>query len=213
MPCFVNQALCLALIVTAPLAVCAQDKGAILERLNANYNAGTALQADFDFSASSEYWSEPQELTGQLLLDGDRFRVETGSDVFVVAGGISTLYRREENQVLISQMGGGADFLTPGSLLADIGAHYNVVRVEEVAYEAALHDAIHLAPRSSDVPARDLTVWLRRRDGIVTRIESADAGGTRVTVTFDRVRLNPGIREDAFTFTPPGGAEIIDMRF
>ncbi len=207
-----RQVLPLACVLVPFLAAGAQDSQAILNRLQAIYNADTSLMAEFYLVANSDYWDTPQQQRGRLQLSGQRYRIETESDVLVVADDVSTLYRREENQVIITSLEGGNDILSLGSALGDIGSRFEVVGADEAALGGAMHDVIRLSPRSDYESIRDLSLWLRRQDGLVTRIESQD-GTVHVAITFDNIELDARIDAGAFGFVPPVDAEVIDMRF
>ncbi len=207
-----RQVLPLACVLVPFMAADAQDSQAILNRLQAIYNADTSLMAEFSFVASSDYWDGPQQQRGRLQLSGQRYRIETESDVLVVADDNSTLYRRAENQVIITDLEGESDILSLGASLGDIGSRFAVAGVDEAVHGGALHDVIRLLPHSDYESIRDLSLWLRRQDGLVTRIESED-GNVRVAITFDHIELDASINASAFGFVPPADAEVIDMRF
>ena len=194
------------------LAASAQDSQAVLDRLQAIYNAETSLKAEFSFAATSDYWDAPQRQRGSFQLSGQRYRIETASDILVVADGVSTLYRRAENQVIITNVEGEDDILSLGAALGDIHARFEVAGLEEAALGGTLHDVLRLSPRSAYGSIGDLTLWLRRTDGVVTRIESLDSAA-HVTITFNHIELDAGIDAYAFDLVPPPDAEIIDMRY
>lgn len=212
MPRTLRLGLPLAIAVAPFLAASAQESQAALDRLQAIYNAETSLRAEFSFAAASDYWDAPQRQRGRFLLSGQRYRIETASDILVVADEISTLYRRAENQVIITSVEGEDDILSLGAALGDIRSRFEVLGIEEAVRVGALHDVIRLSPQSEYGSIVDLTLWLRRQDGVVTRIESQD-GAAHVTITFDHIELDARIDGNAFDFVPPEGAEVIDMRF
>lgn len=57
-----------------------------------------------------------------------------------------------------------------------------------------------------------MKVWLAGADGLSRKIESHAAdGATMMTMTFSNVKTNIDLLEDHFTFTPPPGAQVMDM--
>lgn len=202
----------LAFVVAPFLAASAQDSQAVLDRLRAIYNAETSLTAEFSFVATSDYWDAPQRQRGRFQLSGQQYRIDTASDILVVADGVSTLYRRAEDQVIITNLEGEDDILSLGAALGDLSSRFEVVSLEEAALGGTLHDVIRLSPRSDYSSIGDLTLWLRRRDAVVSRIESLDSAA-HVTITFDHIELDAGMDAGAFDFAPPEGAEVIDMRY
>jgi outer membrane lipoprotein-sorting protein len=47
---------------------------------------------------------------------------------------------------------------------------------------------------------------------MLTRVQLEDQNGSTVIFRLDDVQLNPALAADAFTFTPPPEAEVVDLR-
>ncbi len=206
-------ALFAAIVLTAghPTAH-AQDAEAVFERLLAKYEAIDGLRAEFTQTMSSAYWDQEESFTGQLILQGDKYRVETGTEVLVVNGQETYVYRPQEQQVLINDVVEDEASFTPSSFLLNYDERFDVRDVAVVTYNGAKHYRLNLEPKSADSFFRAATIWMRDSDDIITKLTVLDANETRMVFTLDNIELNPTLDSDTFMFTPPEGVEIIDLR-
>lgn len=209
----VRIALFIALVLaTGHSAAQAQDADTIFERLQAKYNAIDGLRAAFTQTMSSAYWEQDESFTGTLILQGDKYRVETGTEVLVVNGQETYVYRPNEQQVLINDVVEDEASFTPSSFLLNHDERFEVLDVDVVTYNGTKHYRLNLKPRSTDSFFREATLWIRDRDDIVTKLTVFDVNETRMVFTLDDIEINPRLDTDTFDFTPPAGTEVIDLR-
>jgi outer membrane lipoprotein carrier protein len=206
-------ALFVAIVLTAGHpAVHAQDAEAVFARLQAKYNAIEGLRATFTQTMSSAYWENEESFTGQLILQGDKYRVETSTEVLVVNGEETYVYRPTERQVLINDVVEDEASFSPSTFLLHYHERFDVRDVTEVTLDGARHFRLNLKPKSPDSFFREATIWLRDRDDIITKLTVLDVNETRMVFTLDNIELNPTLDADTFSFTPPDGVEVIDLR-
>ncbi|MGH2601541.1 MAG: outer membrane lipoprotein chaperone LolA, partial [Dehalococcoidia bacterium] len=77
--------------------------------------------------------------------------------------------------------------------------------------ETGWADVVALAPREKDAPYEQAVIWVDRDDGLVRRIEIVETGGQRRVVMLRRVRVNQGVPQREFSFSPPKGVRIVDL--
>ena len=206
-------ALFAAIVLTAGHpAAHAQDADVVFERLLAKYNSIDALSAEFTQTMSSAFSEQEDSFTGRLILQGDKYRVETGTEVLVVNGQETYVYRPMEQQVLINDVVEDEASFTPSSFLLNYDQRFDVRDVAVVTYNGAKHYRLNLEPKSPDSFFREATIWMRDRDDIITKLTMLDVNETRMAFTLDNIELNPPLDADTFSFTPPEGVEIIDLR-
>ena len=206
-------ALCAAIVLTAghPTAY-AQDAQTVFERLLAKYNSIEGLSAEFTQTMSSAYWDQDESFTGLLILQGEKYRVETSTEVLVVNGQETYVYRPQEQQVLINDVVEDEASFTPSTFLLNYDQRFDVLDVDMVTYDGARHYRLNLKPKSLDSFFREATIWMRDRDDIITKLTVLDVNETRMVFTLDNIELNPVLDTDPFLFTPPDGVEVIDLR-
>ena len=87
---------------------------------------------------------------------------------------------------------------------------FNIMDIETENYSGTRHYRVRMEPRATDSFFSEVTLWLRDRDDIITRIRMVDLNGTRMDFQLKNVQLNPTLAADAFA--PPPDAEIIKLR-
>ncbi len=210
-------AVSLALLAAAVLSVghppaFAQDAGAVFERLLNKYHAITGLRAAFTQTTTSAYADGEDTFRGVLILQGEKYRVETGAEILVVDGEVLTVYRPVEKQVLINDVTEDENSFSPSEFLLHYDRRFEVAGVETAQLGGQRHFKLRLRPKNPDSFFREATLWMRDRDDLITRLELTDANETRMVFTLTDIELNPVLDAATFTFTPPEGVEVIDLR-
>ena len=201
----------IVLMVGHPVAN-AQDADAVFNRLLTKYRSINALRAEFTQTMSSTYWDQDESFSGVLILQGEKYRVETGTEVLVVNGQETYVYRPAEGQVLINDVVADEASFSPSDFLLHYDQRFDVIDMDVVTYEGARHYRINLKPKSADSFFREATIWMRDSDEIITQMTLLDMNDTRMVFTLDNIEINPTLDESTFRFTPPDGAEVIDLR-
>src|SRR5437879_9145471 len=75
----------------------------------------------------------------------------------------------------------------------------------------ALPIFVTLKPKTGDQPYSAATIWIRRDDGLVQRMEIAETSGQDRTVVLTNLKVNAGVPGREFTFSPPAGVRVVDQ--
>lgn len=199
-------------LATGHIAAQAQSADALLEALSRTYNEHTGLRAEFTQTMSSAYSDFTESFSGTLLLKGNRYRVETERQTLVTDGNITWIYNADENQVLINQNADSEDALSVDQLFSGYAARFDAGRVETESLGGRRHHVLHLNPKDSASFFAAVTVWMRADDNVISRIRIVDQNDTTMLFELRNVDLNARVDEQAFTFSPPQGVEVIDLR-
>ncbi len=70
-------------------------------------------------------------------------------------------------------------------------------------------DLVRLAPRSRDLPFREATLGIARRDGWMRRLSLVEESGQRRELIFERLLVNQEIPAGELTFRVPRGVKVI----
>lgn len=190
----------------------AQDAATIAKRLQDKYNTVQSLRAEFTQTMTSAFSDDAATSSGVLVVSGDKYRVETATQTLVTDGVTTSIYLPEENQVLLNDFIQDETSFSPSEFLLNYDDHFTVTEAETVTLDRAKHIKFSLSPKNKDSFFQEATIWMRDRDDIITRLELLDVNETRMTFVLKNVQLNPTLDDKAFTFTPPKGAEIVDLR-
>ena len=183
-----------------------------MERLRAKYESIDALRAEFTQTMTSEYSDTEETFEGTVILDGDRYRVEAGQNTFVTNGEVTWIYDTAKNQVLINDYVEDETAFSLNDFFFESNRDFELTSTENETVDGEAHLVLHLTPKRDDAFFSDVTIWMREQDDLATRLEVLDVNGTKMAFRLDNIELNPPVDDEMFTFTPPEGTEVVDLR-
>lgn len=187
-----------------------QSADAIAQRLSDKYQSLTSLRAEFTQTMTSEYSDIRDVQSGSLMLQGDNYVLDTGNEVYARNGDDTWRYSHQDNQVIVSEYMGDEGSFSVNDLFFNYEEMFTIMDIDTENYDGTRHFRIEMEPRDPDSFFSEVTLWLRDRDEIITRIHMRDLNGTRMDFRLENVQLNPALA--ANVFAPPSDAEIINLR-
>lgn len=208
----------LMLVVCAPLH--AQDPWPILDRASAAYDSVHSLAADFVQTITNPLVGEPDTTRGRLYQTRPnsfamRFSAPHG-DRIVADGKYLWLFTPSTTpgQVIrtpIPTVGTGPNLI--GQFVDRPRERYRAryVGLDTLGAEG-IADGIALDPKDpSKLPYRGAVIWVARSDGLVRRLEIAEASGQERTVELRRLEVNGVVSPREYKFTVPSGVHVVDQ--
>lgn len=184
----------------------------LLERLEQTYDETEALSARFTQTTTSSFSGEATTHSGTLLLQGDRYRVETNQQTLVTNGETTWVYTPSEDQVIVNDYVEDETAFAPSEFFYDCDDRFTVTSVETTTQDGEPHHVLRLEPKEEGAFYREITLWMRDRDNLVTQLKVADADDTEMIFELEDIEFNPSVSADTFTFSPPDGTEVVDLR-
>jgi chaperone LolA len=200
-------------VLTAAL-VQASAGDRILRLVRERYEALNTLSVHFEARYAVPGAEDVQMDEGRFFMArGGRFRTETEQQTIVSDGQILWMFNSMQNQVIIRSLKDGADDLvTPRKLLYEYPDHYEIQSVEQSTFGGLECDLLVLVPKRDTDPTRQLQVWVDRSEHFTRKFLLEDLADNITIFEFEAFKLNLELADDTFHFTPPEGAEVIDMR-
>lgn len=190
----------------------AQSASAVFERLKDKYDSVESLRAEFSQTMTSSYMDDEATSNGVLVVQGDRYRVETDGQTLVTDGRVTWVYMQSENQVLINDYNNDEQTFSISEFLFDYDENYDASEVAAATLGGERHYVLTLTPKSDEAFFTEATLAMRDRDDLITELKVVDVNGTTMRFNLENIQLNPSLQEDVFTFTPPQGTEVVDLR-
>lgn len=184
----------------------------LLERLEQTYDETEALSARFTQTTTSSFSGEAITHSGTLLLQGDRYRVETNQQTLVTNGETTWVYTPSEDQVIVNDYVEDETAFAPSEFFYDYDDRFAVTSVETTTQDGEPHHVLRLEPKEESAFYREITLWMRDRDNLVTQLKVVDADDTEMIFELEDIEFNPSVSADTFTFSPPDGTEVVDLR-
>lgn len=186
----------------------------IVERVERTYAAAGDLTARFKQTSTITAAGQVQQATGTLTAKRPgKMRweyAEPEARLFVTDGKTFWAYSPEDKQVIISEVGGALG-ATPLAFLMGSGTLRKEFQVREVRHagtggKTALLD---LKPIKPDASVTRMVLEVDLASSLIVQATVFDALGNTIVLALSDQKLNAGVPESRFTFTPPPGVQVI----
>lgn len=187
----------------AATAYSQSDADKVLKDLQAKFDTIKDLSVEFKQSANGK-----SKLAGMLFIKKEnKLRIDTKNLIIVSNETTSWSYNVKENKVIISSY----DENEPG-----------VFSINELVYglpaesdmELSIDNGknvLKLTPNSYEYNFDNVKLWIGENN-LINKVELNDAAMGKVEVKFSNYQLNQNLIDSDFSFTPPEGSRIIDIR-
>jgi outer membrane lipoprotein carrier protein len=189
-----------------------QSEALTLTDVQAAYEALDGLRASFTQVISSEFAGDTTRIEGTVLLSGNKYRVETPSQTVVTNGTTTWIYTPADSQVVVNDTEKNASTVTPETFLTASTDRYTVTSRTTTTRSGTRHVQLQLSATDSDARFKNATLWVRASDRVVTRMRATDRNGSTLDLRLQDLVVNPPLKKEPFTFSPPEGIEVIDLR-
>ncbi len=208
-------AILLVLVVASPADAQAStppDAAKIIKKTRAKYESIKYLSLRFQQRFEWTLTGEVQELRGQVFVaPGDRYRVETSTQVIVSDGKTLWTYNKPTHQVIVDNLG-----TQRNPLLRDLILRYTQDYRATLAGEDTVAGrkcwVLELSASDQGEFVPQIKVWVDKREYIIWQVEEKDANGNvnryKITV-FEEPSTLP---DRLFHFKVPEGVEVVDLR-
>ena len=179
------------------------DANEVLNDLQTKFDTIKDLSVEFTQLSNGK-----SNLTGTLFFKKEnKLRIETNNLIVITDGTTSWNYNKKENKVIISNY----DDSDPG-----------VFSINELVYELPTvsdielsnengENVLTLTPNSYEYSFDSVKLWINE-DNLISKVELNDAVMGKANVKFSNYQLNLNLKDSEFSFTPPEGSRIIDLR-
>jgi outer membrane lipoprotein-sorting protein len=202
-----------ALLCASALLASAQTAQEVMEKARKKYEA--LADVDLKFSQSVRFPASrvEQKITGTLQMKkGNRYRLETDEMTVVTDGTVLWSYSRATGQVIIDNFSPEERGFSPEKILsaapADVGA--TLLGRERVGGTSCY--ILKLIPPGEQSFVRTMKLWIGEADHLTRKALVTDANGKESTYLVTEIHANIGVPDSRFSFTPPEGAEVVDLR-
>lgn len=210
------SAVLLALLLGLPMQIHAQDRterGAQLaQALSKRYSVIHAMRLRFVQTASSAFMDEEERYSGQLTFTDTAYRVTTSNQTIVTDGTTTWVHNRADGQVIINDFVEDETSFSLTSFLRSFSDDYDATWEGREPLAGTAHDRLRLLPRDDFASFRQVDLWIRASDGLVTRLIALDLNDVRMEFDLSDLEVNPALPANEFRFAVPAGAKIVDLR-
>jgi chaperone LolA len=193
------------LIIILVNSLNAQDNGKeLLSTVQKKYKSINDLTADFRQSINSK-----SNVTGKIQYSrGNKLRLELKNLIIISDGSNLWNYNKSQKKVVISRVSpDDPSFFSPDKFISGYPSKSDVTTEKEEGY-----DLLVLVPRKeSNLDFKKVKIWLDH-EYLMTRILVENLSGAIMDFQLSNYKLNQNLPDTKFTFIPPEGTNIIDLR-
>ena len=175
----------------------------MLKSLRQKFNSITDISAEFTQSSNGR-----ANLSGKFFYKKkNNLRLELKNLVIMSDGETSWNYNKKENKVIISSY----DENDPSILsLTKIINEYPQRCTVDLQKDNGKNILV-LTPKSTGINFKSVKIWIGPED-LIQKMEVLDLNNTAIQISFSNYQLNKKLPNSFFTFTPPKGSKVIDLR-
>jgi len=172
-----------------------------------NVVAKFAQQVKFGFS------NIEQRFTGTLIMKKPRmYRIESEHQTLVTDGTTVWAYSPVNKQVVVDKYKEKQNSISPDLFLLNLPSdYYSTLLGRETEAEKSLL-TVKLVPKDDRSFIKSVKLWIVDGTWDVRKILIVDVNETETLYVIDRLSQNTAMNDSLFSFSPPAGTEIVDLR-
>ena len=142
----------------------------------------------------------------------DKYRLETTQSVVVTDGKTFYRYSKAKNQVMVNDLINAEESYNPQSLFINTLLRFKAETQEDVVLGKKNLLKIHMLPQDPKDFIVSLELYITPDTYQIKRIEMKDKSDNLSYYTIKSLKTPSSIPARHFLFTPPAGAELLDLR-
>ncbi|MFQ5752110.1 MAG: outer membrane lipoprotein carrier protein LolA [bacterium] len=185
----------------------------IIKKVKKKYEELQSLKADFEQEYVWELAGETQTLQGTLYLKvGNKYRIETESQIIVTNGKTVWTYSRSNDQVIIDLLNHSEDNPLPKDLLFKYSEEYNPHLIGEKKLDGKKTYCLNLVPKEEEAFIKSMKIWVDESSWLTIKIEQIDINDNVNTYYVKNVEQNIQLADSLFNFEISPETEVVDLR-
>lgn len=210
---YLTSTLLLMLLTVSALYAGKVDK--IINKVQDKYRSTKTVRIEFKEKSHFKLTDTMTEIAGVLQMSGkDKYRLDSEDQVLVSNGETLWRYNKLDSQVLVDHAKKTEEDVMLNNFLYEIKDHYFGQLLEEKKVGGVKKYAIKLTPKPSEQSFfSSIKMLVKDKTWEVEEIVYVDYNGNETTYVISQIVFNPNLNTSIFTFTPPEGIQVVDLRF
>ncbi|MBI2619154.1 MAG: outer membrane lipoprotein chaperone LolA [Ignavibacteriales bacterium] len=171
------------------------------------------LIAEFSQQVKFGFSKIEQEFQGTLTMKKpNRYRVESEHQTLVTDGSTVWAYSPVNKQVVIDRYKENQNSITPDKFLLNLPESYYATVLGTEGEQQKTMVVLKLVPRDDRSFVKSVKLWVEDGTWVVRRILIQDVNESETTYSIHSLTLNTNVKDTQFSFSPPPGTEVVDLR-
>jgi outer membrane lipoprotein carrier protein len=209
-------ALCTLAFVGAPLGQAASPVDDLVDHVETACAKVEDLSAQFQQTATNRTLGEVREASGIFSAKRPnqmRWEYQKPEErLFVTNGKTLWAYSPAEKQVIVQDIAQALNARLPLAFLAGdchLRKEFDVTLVENAATRAGTTRILDLRPKRPEAGIARMLLEINPKSYTVEKVAVFDAYQNTTVIGLSNLRLNTGLSDDRFQFTPPPGVRVV----
>jgi len=200
----------LSVLFFLPILIYPQDVDKLLNDIQTKFQSIHDLEADFSQTAMHDTETKAFESSGKFYYKKvNKFRVELGSQTIVSDDKSLWNYNESQNRVIVNNVADDPSAFSMEKYIMEYPSQCDVSIIKESNRKNK--QAILLEPKGLALEFNSIKLWANK-EFVVNKIQIVDLNGMIITIMLKEIKINQNIEDSKFTFIPPKGSQVIDLR-
>jgi outer membrane lipoprotein carrier protein len=180
-----------------------QNSNLLLKKIQNKYSSISSFSADF-----IQYAQNGKKISGKFYYKKENnIKIETGSSTIVSNGSTNWNFNKKQNKVIITAYDDSdASMFSFNKMIFDFPSK------SKVETDGNDNNILILIPNeNSDLNFAQAKLWVNNND-LIEKIEITGKNDSHITIELSKYKLNQELPDSQFSFTPPEGSRVIDLR-
>jgi outer membrane lipoprotein carrier protein len=188
----------------------AQDAQEIIRKVQSKYENITDAKATFTQTVKGS-GGKGTSSSGVIYIKKENYyRIEAGNQIIVTDGVTSWVYSPSKKQVVVDNYKEDGSTFSPNKFLFSYPENfYSDLQGEETIGGVVCY-VIKLTPRGGG-SVKSAKIWIDKNEDLIRKITISTNQSTS-TYALKDITLDAGVSSSKFSFSPPNGVEVIDLR-
>lgn len=187
-----------------------QDSQEIIRKVQSTYENINDAKAVFTQTLKSSGGKASSSSGTIYIKKTNKYRIEAGGQIIITDGQTSWSYSPKKKQVIIDNYKDDSNTFSPNKFLFNYPENfYSDLDGEENVGGFECY-VIKLTPRSGG-SVKSAKIWIDKTDYLIRKINIVTSESSS-TYSLKNISLDAGVNSSKFSFTPPDGVEVIDLR-
>lgn len=192
-----------------PIVIYSQSGNELLKKVQEKFKSIDNFSAVFNQTIYDESGKASVKMSGTFSYKRkNKFIVEMKNSAIVSNNETIWNYDKKLKRVIVSNFN---DDPTSFSLERYIFDYPSLCRVKNAAAQNSEEQILELIPKNDNLDFKSVKIWLSK-NYMITKMEIVDLSDMKYSFQLSDIKENQEISDSKFTFYPPKGTQIIDLR-
>ncbi|MBA4313610.1 MAG: hypothetical protein C0417_13375 [Chlorobiaceae bacterium] len=193
--------------------IAGDDAEKILRNIQKKYESWNDATISFTQQVLFAVTKSEQSFDGKLTVKkGNKYRIDLEQQLIITDGKIVWSVNKTNQQVMIDNYRDDPKSLTPEKMLTNIPKNYNAALLNREESGGKDIAVLKLLPKEGRSSFRSIKMWVDEDQSVLKKIQIIDASNNTITYAITSLLINSGVKESSFSYQPPNGFEVIDLR-